>query len=397
MTVRILSLSVAGLLVSLAGIRASELGASAPAIIPLPQKVEGRAGEFKLQPATCIWVDAPSGATGEYLAQRLRKSTGYPLKVAAATSAQAPEQGILLTTKDAKAGRDAEAYELTVAPDSVVIRAPDQAGLFYGVQTLLQLLPPEVFSAQPVCDREWKMPCVEIEDGPRFKWRGFMLDVSRHFFTKAEVKQLLDLMALHKLNTFHWHLVDGVGWRIEIKKYPRLTEIGAWRNGIGFKLDPKASTAYGPDGRYGGYYTQADIREIVAYAQTRHITIVPEIEMPGHTRSALSAYPELSCFGGPYDTEPDAKLPSAAVYCAGSEETFVFLQNVLAEVITLFPGKYIHIGGDEVNKENWKKCAKCQARMRAEGLKTEQELQSFFLRRMEKFHRLARAHSDRLE
>jgi N-acetyl-beta-hexosaminidase len=218
--------------------------ASAPAIIPLPQKIEGRAGEFKLLPATRILADASSTGTGDYLAERLRKSTGYPLKVEALTSARIPEQSIVLTTKDAKA------YELTVARDSVVIRASDQAGLFYGVQTLLQLLPPEVF--------------------------------------------------------------------------------------------------------------------------------VPQIEMPAHT-------PEFSCFGGPYNTEPDAKPPTGAVYCVGSEETFEFLQNVLAEVIALFPGRYIHIGGDEVNKENWKRCAKCQDRMRAEGLKTEHGLQSYFIRRIERF------------
>jgi hexosaminidase len=380
-----LSVWVAGLLVLLAWTGASAISASAPAVIPLPQKVEGRAGEFRLQAATRILVDAPSGGTGEYLAERLRKSTGYPLKVEVTTSAKVPKRSIWLTTKGAQAGRGAEAYQLTVAPDSVVIRASGQAGLFYGVQTLLQLLPPEVFSAQPVCDREWKIACVQIEDEPRFKWRGFLLDVSRHFFTKEEVKQFLDLMALHKLNTFHWHLVDGIGWRIEIKRYPRLTEVGAWRNGIGYQLDPKSSTAYGADGRYGGYYTQADIREMVAYAQARHITIVPEIEMPGHIRSALAAYPELSCFGGAFNTEPDAKLPAPAVYCAGNEQTFEFLQNVLAEVIALFPGKYIHIGGDEVNKESWQKCPKCQARMRAEGLKTEHELQSYFTRRIEKF------------
>ena len=385
MTARNLCWASAGLLLSLRVLGAIAATADATAIIPLPQSVESRAGEFKLQPATRILADASSRGTGEYLAERLRKSTGYPLKAEIAPGVQVPKWSILLTTKDAKAGRGAEAYELTVAPDSVVVRASDQAGLFYGVQTFLQLLPPQVYSAQPVCDRTWRIPCVEIEDEPRFKWRGFMLDVSRHYFAKDEVKRLLDLMALHKLNTFHWHLLDGIGWRIEIKRYPRLTEIGAWRKGIGYELDPKSSSAYGPDGRYGGYYTQADIRELVGYAQARHISIVPEIEMPGHCRSALSAYPELSCFGGPYNTEPDAKPPTSAVYCVGNEETFEFLQNVLAEVIALFPGKYIHIGGDEVNKDNWKRCSKCQERMRAEGLKTEHELQSYFVRRIERY------------
>lgn len=211
-----------------------------------------------------------------------------------------------------------------------------------------------------------------------------MLDVSRHFYTVTEIERLLDMMALYKLNTFHWHLVDGPGWRLEIKQYPLLTQVGAWRHGIEYGLLPWTSTAYGLDGRYGGYYTQDEIRAIVAYARARHITIVPEIEMPGHSRAALSAYPELSCFGGHYTTDSEYASPPA-VYCAGKDESFLFLQNVLTEVFGLFPGKYIHIGGDEVNEENWKKCPLCQARMRSEGLKNEDELQSYFIRRMEKF------------
>jgi len=183
---------------------------------------------------------------------------------------------------------------------------------------------------------------------------------------------------------FHWHLVDDQGWRIEIRKYPRLAEVGAWRKAIGFDLDPKDSTAYGPDGRYGGYYTRADVRELVAYAQARHITIVPEIEMPGHSSAALTAYPELSCTGGPFSTDINGGV-FHGVYCAGGDKTFSFLQGVLTEVLDLFPGKYIHIGGDEVPKDNWQKCAKCQARMKQEGLKTEHDLQSYFIRRIEKF------------
>ena len=230
---------------------------------------------------------------------------------------------------------------------------------------------------------DWQIPCVEIEDQPRFKWRGLMLDVARHFFTKEEVKQVLDAMALHKMNTFHWHLVDDQGWRIEIKKYPRLTQVGAWRKEIGFKLDPKASTAYGPDGRYGGFYTQADIREVVAYAQARHITIVPEIEMPGHSTAALMAYPQFSCTGGPFNTD----LPGGVfdgVYCAGNEETFVFVENVLTEVMALFPGKYIHVGGDEVTTDNWENAPNARPGCNSEGLKNGKELESYFIRRVEK-------------
>jgi hexosaminidase len=194
---------------------------------------------------------------------------------------------------------------------------------------------------------------------------------------------MLDALALHKVNTLHLHLTDDQGWRVEIRKYPRLTQVGAWRDEAGFDLDPKLSTAYGPDGRYGGYYTKADIREMVASAAARHITIVPEIEMPGHSCAALSAYPELSCSGGPYTPNTKGGV-FAGVYCVGKDETFEFLQNMLAEVCEVFPGKYIHIGGDEVPKDNWKKCPRCQARIKAEGLKNEHELQSYFIRRIEK-------------
>ncbi len=220
---------------------------------------------------------------------------------------------------------------------------------------------------------------MEIEDAPRFAWRGFMLDVSRHFFNPDEIKRVLDLMALHKLNVFHWHLTDDQGWRIEIKRYPRLTQVGAWRRTIGFGLNPKDSTAYGPDGRYGGFYTQDEIRDIVAYASARHITIVPEIEMPGHSSAALLAYPALACSGQPDPTRP------ADVYCAGKEETFEFLEEVLDEVCELFPGQDIHIGADEVSKRSWSDCPLCRARMQREGLKTPEQLQAYFVRRISQF------------
>ena len=355
-----------------------------PALIPLPQKMEAREGAFSLQPKTRILVDQASQDTGQYLADRLRKSTGYRFIAVSSPEPRMAKGAIVLTTKDAKAALGTEGYELTVTPDSVVIRASGQAGMFYGVQTLLQLLPPEVFASKPVRGQAWKVPCVAIEDQPRFKWRGLLFDVARHFFTPAEVKQMLDAMAELKLNTLQMHLTDDQGWRVQIEKYPRLTQVGAWRDEAGFDLDPKLSTAYGPDGKYGGYYTKADIREIVAYAAARHITVVPEIEMPGHASAALSAFPELSCTGGPYTPNTKGGV-FAGVYCAGKDETFDFLQNVLAEVCDLFPGKYIHIGGDEVPKDNWQKCPKCQARMKQEGLKNEHELQSYFIRRIESF------------
>jgi hexosaminidase len=371
-----------GGLTSMTAFKAVAGEASGPALVPLPVKLEFRAGVFKLQARTRILVEAPARETGRYLAERLGPATGRSFKLGA--DRERPKGNIVLTTRGANAALGAEGYELVVTEDSVVIRAPGAAGLFYGVQSLFELLPPKVLAAKPAGSGEWTIPCVRIEDQPRFKWRGLLLDVSRHFFTRNEVEQLLDSMALHKLNHLQMHLTDDQGWRIEIKKYPRLTAVGAWRKGIGFGLDPKASTAYGPDGRYGGYYTQADIRELVAYAAARHITIVPEIEMPGHASAALAAYPQFSCSGAGYTTDVGGGI-FPGVYCPGNEETFQFLQDILAEVIELFPGKYIHIGGDEVPKGNWQKCAKCQARMSAQGLKNEKELQSYFVRRIEKF------------
>ena len=356
-----------------------------PALIPLPQKIERLDGAFVLTPQTRIYADWASRQTAKLLAQRLRQATGYQLKISRKIFSSAPvSNGILLTTKNTNTSLGAEGYELTVTTNSVVIRAPAQAGVFYGSQTLLQLLPPEIFSTNVVANANWQMPCVQIEDWPRFKWRGMMLDVSRHFYNKLEVERLLDQMARFKLNRFHWHLVDDHGWRIEIKKYPKLTEVGAWRSGVGFNLDPKSTTAYGPDGRYGGFYTQADIREVVAYAAARHITIVPEIEMPGHSLAALAAYPQYGCTGGPY-TIPVSGGVFNGIYNPANEETFRFLENILTEVFQLFPSRYIHIGGDEVRKETWKNSPECQALMKREALKNEEELQSWFIRRIEKF------------
>ena len=359
-------------------------GTNYPAIIPLPQKMVLSSGTFSLTAKTHVYADSALRATARFLTDRLRPPTGYPLKTETKSfgGAEVPG-GIRLTTGNANTNLGPEGYELFVARDSVVIRAPTQAGLFYGVQTLFQLLPPEIFSSNFVSNVVWQIPCVEIEDWPRFKWRGFMLDVSRHFFPKAEVETFLDAMALHKMNVFHWHLTDDQGWRIEIKKYPDLTRKGAWRPGVGFGFDPKSTTAYGPDGRYGGYYTQGDIREVVNYAAARHITIVPEIEMPGHATAALAAYPQFSCTGGPFEPLMEGGIFNG-IYDPAKEETFQFLDGVITEVAPLFPGKYIHIGGDEVPKETWKNSPDCQALMKREGLKNEEELQSWFTRRIEK-------------
>ena len=355
-------------------------GDALPAVIPVPAKMELRGAGFQFDRSTQIYPDA-AGEVANYLADTLRPATGFPLPVASRRPA-ANANAIWLTTGGAETNLGPEGYTLDVSGKSIVLQAPTTAGLFYAAQTLRQLLPVAIFATNPIPNAGWTVPGVHIEDRPRFAWRGMMLDVSRHFFSKPEVEQLLDEMALLKLNTFHWHLTDDQGWRVEIKKYPQLTQAAAWRPEIGFGLDPKASTAYGPDGLYGGYYSQADVREIVAYAQKRFITIVPEIELPGHSRAALAAFPELSCLaesGGATNL-----VRGAGVYCAGREETFDFLTNVLGEIMDLFPGKYIHIGGDEVSNANWRKCPLCQARMQAGGLRNTHELQNYFVHRIDK-------------
>jgi hexosaminidase len=353
-----------------------------PALIPLPQQMELRSGVFTLKASAEIGADSTSIGPARFLAARLRRATGYPLEIVPAESAGA-SASILLTTRDSRADLGPEGYQLDVRPGSVVIRAPAQAGVFYGVQSLLQLLPPAIFSSNRVTGVAWRMPCMRIEDWPRFKWRGLMLDVSRSFYTRQEVERLLDWMAMQKLNTFHWHLTDDHGWRIEMRKYPKLTEAGAWRAGLGFGLDPKSTSAYGPDGRYGGYYTANDIREVVQYAAARQITIVPEIEMPGHSTAALVAYPELSCTGGPFSIPPQLGVFNG-IYDPAKAETFTFLEDVLTEIVGLFPGKYIHLGGDEVPKDTWRNSPDCQALMKREGLSNENELQGWFMRRMER-------------
>jgi hexosaminidase len=397
--------STALLIAMLAG-SASGADTKLPAVIPLPQRMEMRPGNFALGPETRIQSDAASRTTAERLAERLRRATGYPFPVSAdaAPSAtglvvtplrtgvfkepvKAARPGaaggvITVTTQDAKASLGAEGYELIVTTNSAVIRAPEPAGLFYGTVTLAQLLPPEVFARSTASGVKWSLPCVEIKDQPRFKWRGMMLDVGRHFFKIEDIKPLLDAMALHKLNTFHWHLTDDQGWRIEIKKYPKLTEVGAWRDS-----SPPYGNRDSDDGqRHGGFYTQAEIREVVAYAAARHITIVPEIEMPGHASAAIASYPQLGNddIAG-FAPKVMTRWGVHPYIFAPKEETLRFLEDVLTEVCDLFPSKFIHIGGDEAPKTQWQQSKSAQAVMRREGLKNEEELQSWFVRRIGKF------------
>ncbi|MBM3891905.1 MAG: beta-N-acetylhexosaminidase, partial [Verrucomicrobia bacterium] len=278
-----------------------------------------------------------------------------------------------------------EGYRLSVSASGVRIRAASKAGLFYGGITLCQLLPPLVFGAQRVQTvpqpDQWTMPCAEIEDRPRFAWRGLLLDPARHFLPLEFIKKFVDVMALHKLNTLQLHLTDDQGWRVEIKKYPRLTQIGSVRQESPRKGDRKQGdgTPYGPF-----FYTREQIRDLVAYARARHVTLVPEIEMPGHLLAALAAYPEYSCRGGPltvrtrWGIEPD-------ILCPGNDAAIAFATDILGEVMKLFPGRFIHIGGDEAPRDRWKSCPKCQARMKAEGLTREAQLQTWLNHRLEKF------------
>lgn len=354
------------------------------AIVPKPVHVKPTKGQFTLTADTVIVATADAEDVGRFLAQSLAPATGFTLDVK--PDAPATARTIALTIRSAKAFEvlGNEGYALDVTPTGVKITAHEPAGLFYGVQTLRQLLPPEIFGESKVTGVEWSIPCVEIEDHPRFSWRGAMLDCARHFMPKEFVKRTIDLLALHKMNVFHWHLTDDQGWRIEIKKYPKLTETGAWRKETlrGHATeDGKGDTFDGM--RHGGFYTQDDIREIVAYARDRFVTIVPEIEMPGHAQAAVASYPELGNTGAKLDVWTSWGV-SENIYST-DEKTILFLQDVLGEVIGLFPSMFIHVGGDEAVKTQWKKSAAAQARMKELGLKSEDELQSWFIRRMNTF------------
>ena len=274
-----------------------------------------------------------------------------------------------------------EGYRLGIDSERITISGKTPQGIFYGIQSLSQILFEGMHSGGKIT-----LPCMQIIDYPRFSWRGLHLDVSRHFHDKEFIKKYIDLLAMLKMNTFHWHLLDDQGWRVEIKKYPRLIEIGAWRvDHEDLPWDSRPEQRPGEKATIGGFYKQEDIREIVAYAAQRFITIVPEIEMPAHVSSALAAYPEYSCRQVPISVPSGGIWPCTNIYCAGNDSTFLFLQDVLTEVMDLFPSKIIHVGGDEAEKTEWKNCPRCQARIRDEKLKDENELQSYFIRRIDKF------------
>ncbi|MCP2027497.1 hexosaminidase [Flavobacterium sp. HSC-32F16] len=279
-----------------------------------------------------------------------------------------------------------EAYILDVNASSIVISAKGNVGFLYGLESVRQLLPEAIESKYAISSAKWQIPSLTITDEPRFKWRGLMLDLSRHFFDKNYILATIDRLAMHKMNVLHLHLVDDQGWRIEIKKYPKLTEVGAWRvDQENLSWNARLAVSADQKGTYGGFFTQDELREIVKYAATKGIEVIPEIEMPAHVSSAIASYPELACFDQKIGVPSGGVWPLTDIYCAGKETTFEFLQNVIDEVITIFPSKYIHIGGDEATKTNWAKCPHCQKRIKDEHLKSVDELQSYFVKRMEKY------------
>lgn len=354
-------------------------------IIPKPLSVEQTSGAFHLTSGTRIVVQSDAGLTdqAEFLKKKINTATGFKAEIVPEASGKAIR---LLTNNGLTADLGNEGYNLIVTRNEISIEAAAPAGIFYGIQTLLQLFPPEIFGEKPTEGIKWAAPLVKITDKPRFPWRGYMLDVSRHFFPVTYIYDVLDFMAVHKLNRLQLHLTDDQGWRIEIRKYPKLTEVGAWRvNREDQHWNSREIQKPGEKATYGGFYTQDDIRKFVAYAAKLNIVIIPEIEMPAHTTASLAAYPEFSCTGKPLTVLPGGIWPCNNIYCAGKEETFAFLEDVLSEVIELFPSEYIHIGGDEADKSQWDVCPLCQKRLKTEGLKTDKELQSYFIRSIEKF------------
>lgn len=337
-------------------------------IIPQPQSSELSSGTYGLPWQAVFSTNLPEEDKKEFT-EYLQASPFALQPEAEGTQKSVVSFTIIAPVSDQES---MESYQLSVTGKGISVVAPSAAGLFYGFQSLLQL-------AEQEADGTFSFPLIEIKDSPRFSYRGLHLDVSRHFRTKEFLKKQLDAMARYKLNRFHWHLTDGAGWRLEIKRYPELTEQAAYRPYPNWKAWWKGGRKYctkDAPGADGGYYTQEDAREIVEYARQRHITVIPEIEMPGHSEEVLAVFPHLSCSGKPYVNSE---------VCIGNEDTFTFLQNVLLEVMEIFPSEYIHIGGDEANMDSWRKCPLCQKRMKQEGLADVKELQSYLIHRMEKF------------
>ncbi|MGY5354090.1 glycoside hydrolase family 20 protein [Wenyingzhuangia sp. IMCC45467] len=350
-------------------------------ITPKPVSLKLEKGNFKFSKNTQFHVtNAEQKEIAYILIQKFQKSAGITL----ITNSRIPTENYITfkTNPDLKK----EAYELNVTEDYVEIIASSHAGFLYGMETLRQLLPEEIESTKLESTTKWVIPTLTIKDEPRFSHRGLMLDIARHFFNKEYILKTIDRLSMHKMNVLHLHLQDDQGWRIEIKKYPKLTEVGGWRVDQEDKAwNSREINDPNEKGTYGGFLTQEELKEIVAYAATKNIQVIPEIEMPAHVSSAIAAYPELSCKGVPIGVPSGGVWPITDIYCPGKEITFEFLEDVLTEVMDIFPSKYIHIGGDEATKTNWKTCPHCKKRIQQEGLKNVDELQSYMITRMEKF------------
>ncbi|MHA1688743.1 MAG: beta-N-acetylhexosaminidase [Promethearchaeota archaeon] len=350
-------------------------------IIPQPVKCVRKKGEVILDEDYIITVNEKAKRWGAYLANLLFPHLKLKVQEITISNTNTYEKSINLLINDRYKNLGNDGYVLDISDPSINVVANEEEGLFYGIQTFRQLLPLEIETRKILENLKIHLPCLEIEDYPRFKWRGFMLDEGRHFQGKEIVKKLLDIMALLKLNVFHWHLTDDQGWRIEIKRYPELTRMGSKRKGtqVGGFLSKKIKNV-----PHEGFYTQEDIKEIIAYAQEHFIKIIPEIDMPGHCMAALTTFPELSCSGGPFEV-PQTFGIKKDVLCIGKEKVFQFVQNVLEEIIELFPSKIIHVGGDEVPTSRWKNCPDCQKRMIENNLKKEKQLQIYFSNRIMDF------------
>jgi hexosaminidase len=359
--------------------------------IPAPESLEFNKGNFELDATVGITFKGLKKQESTKLTNYLIDKIEVETRVHIASKKKSLKNIILQILQNPNKNLGEEGYLLTISETEIHITANGYAGLFYGTQSLLQYIISN-HTQTPI-----KLPALTISDKPNVKWRGMVMDVSRHFYNTKTIKELLDLMAYYKLNVFHWHLADNEGWRLEIKKYPKLTAIGGWRTEIPGSLFYKKDSMYtkklgGKPYQYGGFYTQTQVKDIVAYAQDRNITVVPEIDVPGHSGAALTAYPEFSCEKHIQES-PNSTLWNGVVkpeninlnYCAGQEATFEFLEDVFTEVMELFPSKYIHVGGDEVDKSYWKKCDDCQQRMADNHLKDENELQGYFIKRIAKF------------
>ncbi len=351
-----------------------------PSLIPAPKEISVKEGCFTLSRGTAIALDESDETLrgiARYFNEKTAPATGFELPVKSSGK-------IKFTLAEDETLGD-EGYHLTVKTNGITITAQKPQGIFYGVGTLLQLLPAEIKSKEVQSDGvQWTIPCVDITDKPQFVWRGLMLDVSRHFFTKEEVMKFIDELAEYKMNVFHWHLTDDQGWRIEIKSLPKLTEVGAWRAKRVGQWWHRDRLMPGEKPTYGGFYTHEDVKEVVAYAASRFVRVIPEIDVPGHSVAALVSYPELACTKAPASVNVGNKFfgEDENTLCVGKDFTFEFMDKVLTEVSALFPDDYVHIGGDECFKGFWHKCPRCRARMKAENLKNEEELQSYFIHRM---------------